>query len=130
MASETHTDSEAPQILSLDTAAIEGPLAVPATPQNLLHLLHHVCVIVKPVPGVMFEISVSECSRKLYTPVYSLARTKAFLDRLPVIPIVDLAEDDRKCPTCLTKYGEPGTMLNSEPEDPVRLPCKLLLLAI
>ena len=108
---------------SLADTDLEAALGFPYTVKKLLHLTRHVAITLNPDAETKFLIQFTTCSRDLYTPHYSFAHVKAFLDTLCVSSMENVAEEDQVCRICLAKYGEPGSLMDDLPEQPVTLGC-------
>ena len=107
----------------LQDEEILGFLQIPLTTSNINHLFNHVRINIKPHPGTKLSMTVTECSRNLYTPKPTQAMVDEFVDHLQAVPMERLAENDRICIVCRAPYGEVGSFLDCQPEGAVRLPC-------
>ena len=105
----------------LPMEVIEAAIGIPMTAMEVSHVLHHLQVNVGE--GIDFTMTMTECEEPFYSGHPSSAKVKAFVAALPTVNVDELAEDDRDCAICRGPYGEPGSMLDGEPEEAVKLPC-------
>ena len=108
-------------IMALRDDLVQLALRLPLTIIDVVHMLHHLQVHVED--GVDFKMSLTKCNGPFYSRIPTLAKVKEFITSLPTVDIDTLANDDRDCAICRGPYGEPGSMLNGDPEGAVKLPC-------
>ena len=96
-------------------------LGLPMTAMDVDHVLYHLQVNVGD--GVAFTMTMDECIEPFYSGNHSFETVKGFVESLPMVNIDNLPHDDRACAICRGPYGEPGSMLNGDPEGAVKLPC-------